>query len=257
MRPEVLTIAGFDPSGGAGILADIKTFENNEVYGFGVCTAITIQNEKRFDEVNWIPFVSIQKQIDILLIEHEIRFVKIGLIKDMNYLEKLIKYLKSVVSDLYIIWDPIFQSSTGFIFHKFVDNSNLTDLCNHIDVITPNIPEILQMFPDLEATEGARKLSKYCKVLLKGGHNKKTPSIDLLFENANNPEMIRSEFIPGSQKHGTGCVLSAVILSNLAKGKSLREACFSAKEYIRGYLNSNSTILGYHSKSYYYEKNNL
>src|SRR5436190_455124 len=94
-RPFVLSIAGFDPSSGAGISADLKAFEMNHTYGLGVCTSITFQNDNEFDGIEWTSFASIQKQIDVLFRKYKIDVIKIGLIADLIILNNIIDYLLS------------------------------------------------------------------------------------------------------------------------------------------------------------------
>src|ERR1700757_2780075 len=120
-RKYVLSIAGFDPSGGAGILADIKTFEGNKVYGLGVISANTFQNDKEFKKVDWIPVEKIIEQIDILKTRFEFEYVKIGLIENLEVLNVIISHLTSHIPHLNIIWDPILKASAGYEFHKEVD----------------------------------------------------------------------------------------------------------------------------------------
>ena len=104
-RPYVLSIAGFDPSGGAGILADIKTFENNGVYGFGVCSALTYQNDKEFIHVDWIDPDKIKQQILVLFKKFRIDFIKIGLIENFSVLLQLVKWIRSKNPEVIIIWE--------------------------------------------------------------------------------------------------------------------------------------------------------
>src|SRR5580704_12896311 len=124
-RSYVLSISGFDPSGGAGMLADIKTFESNKVYGLGVISANTLQNDEEFTKVDWIPVDKIIEQIDILKKRFEFEYVKIGLIESLEVLNTIISYLTSHVSHPKIIWDPILKASAGFEFHKEVNKTLL------------------------------------------------------------------------------------------------------------------------------------
>jgi len=112
-----LSIAGFDPSAGAGVLADIKTFEANGVYGFGVVTALTYQNDIEFDKVEWMDVEKIEEQVAVLLRRFKMRHVKIGLIENIEVLDRLVQFLKTSISDPVIIYDPIIKASAGFTFH--------------------------------------------------------------------------------------------------------------------------------------------
>ena len=140
-RHFALTIAGFDPSGGAGLLADIKTFEANQVYGLGVCTALTVQHENRFDSVQWVESELIIKQAKILFEKYSIQYVKIGLVKSLDDLSKIITALLTWNPDITIIWDPILKASAGFNFHDEISTITLKTILKHIYVLTPNLPE--------------------------------------------------------------------------------------------------------------------
>lgn len=243
-NPTVLSIAGFDPSAGAGILADIKTFEAHQVYGFGVCSAITFQNEKKFENVEWIEVENIIKQIEVLFKRFKINWVKIGLIENVDVLKKIVEYLVMQNPDVRIIWDPILKASSGFVFHKKIDGDKLIDVYRNLFLITPNMEEIGTLFPGMNEEEAGKYLSRYCALLLKGGHRTDGNPVDVLFYD-HIQESFDSERID-NDKHGTGCVLSSSILANLAKGMKLQNACEEAKKYINRFLESNSTLLGDH-----------
>ena len=104
---KVLTIAGFDPSAGAGILADIKAFQQCGVSGQAVCTALTVQNENLFVKPGWIPWMQIKEQLDVLYKEYNFNYIKIGLVENAKILEKILKYIRRKNSKAFIIWDPI------------------------------------------------------------------------------------------------------------------------------------------------------
>lgn len=112
-------------------------------------------------------------------------------------------------------------------------------------MITPNYTELLQVGKWDDPIESAKDLANYCAVLLKGGHNPVHPGVDYLFENTHIHALA-----PGTHnafpKHGSGCVLSAAIAANMALGYTLYESCIRAKHYIEPFLNSHSSLLGYH-----------
>jgi hydroxymethylpyrimidine/phosphomethylpyrimidine kinase len=243
-RPYVLSIAGFDPSGGAGVLADIKTFENKKVYGLGVCTAITFQNDKAFDSLTWISLQDILKQIQVLSERFTFHWVKIGLVENLEVLEGIIHFLKNINPDCKIIWDPILKASAGFVFHKALDEERLLNVCRKIYLITPNLEEIKILFPELEVKEAAAYLNAWCNVLLKGGHGNNTYANDTLF--IKNKQHVFESRKSENEKHGTGCVLSSAILSELAFGNDLESSCRSGKNYVTEFINSHSGLLGYH-----------
>ncbi len=245
-RPYVLSIAGFDPSGGAGILADIKTFESNKVYGLGVISANTFQNDTEFKNVDWISVEKIIEQISILQKRFEFEYVKIGLIENLEVLDEVISYLNTHISNPKIIWDPILKASTGFEFHKEVDKNLLEKICRQLYLITPNVPEVLSLGSFKEVEENAKQLSQYCNVFLKGGHAEKKIGYDTLFLKEGKQFSFRPKTKNIFPKHGSGCVLSSALTANLAKGEDLQRACLKAKQYTERILSSNKTLLGYH-----------
>ena len=244
-KQTVLSIAGFDPIAGAGILADVKTFENIGVYGFAITTSITYQNENKFYGVKWLSIKQIKNQIYPIIENHKIDFVKIGLIENFKAVVSIIELLKTYNPTIKIIWDPILRASAGFDFHQKIPKKNLKYILKNIYLITPNWQEILPLSNEKDAIIGAEKLAQYCNVYLKGGHNIETPATDLLFIE-NSIEVFHPKKITALEKHGTGCVLSAAMLSFLATGKTLHQACELAKEYTYKFLISNEKKLGYH-----------
>jgi len=242
-RPNILTIAGFDPSGGAGLLADIKTFESHRCLGFAVQTANTIQTENRFIAVNWIPDELILKQLDELLKQYQFKIVKIGLIPNLLFLQQALKRLVKSNPMVRIIWDPVLSVSAGFDFKH--DLSNLEEILSRVDIITPNWNEITRMTNESEPLLAAKQLSHFCKIFLKGGHNSENLGKDFLVEK----QEVRT-FKPKPdayyEKHGSGCVLSAAIASNILRGYPLQKSILKSKRYIEKVLKSNTTLLGYH-----------
>jgi hydroxymethylpyrimidine/phosphomethylpyrimidine kinase len=115
-RPFVISIAGFDPSGGAGILADIKTFEQLEVIGLGVCTAMTVQTASQCLSIDWQSLEQIVSSITVLMQEYTIQAVKIGVVKDAVFLEKIVETIRFHSSGAKIIWDPVLKSTSEFSF---------------------------------------------------------------------------------------------------------------------------------------------
>jgi hydroxymethylpyrimidine/phosphomethylpyrimidine kinase len=246
-RPYVLSIAGFDPSAGAGILADIKTFEANHAYGLGVCTALTFQNDANFTGLTWIGIEDILRQTDSVLKKYKPACVKIGLIESLPVLLKLIRHIRHQLPDARIIWDPILKASAGFDFHKVIDQALLTEICSELFLITPNIPEAVELGTAGAAEMNAAELSKHCHVFLKGGHRADKTGEDILF--LKNGKRVTYGGRPKSvfQKHGSGCILSSAIAARLAKGAELEKACLLAKDYTLTVLESNVSLLGFHA----------
>ncbi|MES2138940.1 MAG: hydroxymethylpyrimidine/phosphomethylpyrimidine kinase [Bacteroidota bacterium] len=244
-RTYVLSIAGFDPSGGAGILADIKTFEANKVCGMGAISALTFQNDTEFDSLTWIETEEILKQVLVLKRKFDFRVIKIGLIKDLVTLENVISNCQYPTSKVQFVWDPIIKASAGFEFHKNFEKEKLFSVLNNCFLITPNTDEIKFLTGIDNPMDAAEELSKYCNVLLKGGHNKEEPGVDYLFMKNKIEKIVPTEqnIFP---KHGSGCVLSSAIAANLALGNDLITSCKNAKKYVEQFLSSSPSLLGIH-----------
>jgi hydroxymethylpyrimidine/phosphomethylpyrimidine kinase len=243
-RNKVLTIAGFDPSGGAGLLADIKTFESNSCLGFAINTANTIQHENEFVSPNWIAEEEVFNQLNLILKQHEFKYIKIGLIASLDFLKRLIANIQFSISNCKLVWDPILSASAGFDFKH--DLAALKEVLKHIYLITPNWNEAQQLTGNKDGLKGAEALSIMTNVYLKGGHNLENLGKDYLFVDGKtfilNPKIKKPIF----EKHGSGCVFSAVLTANLAKDYSLLKACLRSKRYVEHFLSSSPTLLGYH-----------
>ena len=245
-RPCVLSIAGFDPSGGAGILADIKTFEQHKVLGMGVTTGLTFQNDSEFDGVQWIEANEIIKQIEVLTRKFKFEFVKVGMLESLKVLETIIEKTKNQELKTKLIWDPILKASAGFEIHKNFEKEKLASVLKNIFLITPNINEIRVLAEEQDEMKAAKELSKYCNVFLKGGHSKEKQGRDYLLTTDGQVFPYKAKEISKTGKHGSGCVLSSAITANLANGLSLQRSCLKAKDYVTKFLMTNKTLLGYH-----------
>ncbi|MBK0370998.1 hydroxymethylpyrimidine/phosphomethylpyrimidine kinase [Flavobacterium agrisoli] len=244
-RQIVLTIAGFDPSAGAGVLADIKTFEQHQVYGFAINTGNTIQTENEFVEMQWTSLDFVLKSIRIFFGQYKIKAVKIGIVPSLEYVKEIVFTIKKLSSTTKIIWDTVLKSSTAFDFLNIQNQEILIEILKKIDLITPNYNEILQLSNDVDVPTAATLLSKHCVVFLKGGHNPHEIGIDYLYTK-NSVEKLLPRTNTCHEKHGSGCVLSSAITANVALGYNFETACAKAKKYTENYLSSNSTKLGFH-----------
>ncbi|MFN8237252.1 MAG: hydroxymethylpyrimidine/phosphomethylpyrimidine kinase [Chitinophagales bacterium] len=245
-RPYVLSIAGYDPSGGAGVLADVKTSEQIGVYGFAVTTCITYQNDHIFQGVHWLSVKKIKKQLYPILESYKIKYVKIGLIENLIVLNEIIELLVAYNPGIVIVWDPILRASAGFDFHKKLSKKRLQYIFEKVTLVTPNWKEIQALSGEKDEVKGAEKIAAYCDVYLKGGHNIETPATDMLWI-GKRLDILHPSEISELEKHGTGCVLSAAIIAYLALGNSMHNACKMAKDYTYQFIMSNPTNLGYHS----------
>lgn len=243
-QPYILSIAGLDPSAGAGLLADIKTFEANGVYGMGVTSALTWQNDISFQKVEWIGAEKIIDQIGVLLERFDIRFIKIGLIESVEVLKQLVNYLKERIEKPVIVYDPILKASAGFIFHEQMQEQ-LHEVLNDIYCITPNIPEASKLFGENDLQTRLEDLSETVNIYLKGGHSNQNTVVDMLFTSDHTYVFTNDRLVKG-EKHGSGCVLSSALTAQLALGNDLPTAAELANAYTHQFLASNLTLLGYH-----------
>ena len=244
-RPYILTIAGIDPSSGAGLTADIKTLEALKCYGLSICSAHTIQDDLTCRACYWTPIDVIRSQIDLLFARFRIEFVKIGIVENWHILHRIIDLLLEKNEHIQIILDPILQSSTQFRFHT--SNEKILDILLHkIYLITPNYDEICQLYSSKDVEETMRHMASKTNMLLKGGHRKECMGTDQLFTKNEKKFTLHPKRNNCTEKHGSGCVLSSAITAYLAMNFSLLKACYRGKRYTEKVLSSNKSLLGYH-----------
>ncbi len=243
--PFVLSIAGFDPSAGAGILADIKTFEQLQTYGLAALSCHTLQTETSFSSLEWLPTSSLESTVATLCQQYPLKAIKIGAIRDSTQLMRIVTTARSYRPELFICWDPILRSSTGIDFFKGALPS-IAEL-SLIDLITPNYLEIAAFrLPQEAVAECCKRISSSCAVFLKGGHHPNNLGLDQLFTADHVREYLPEAFNKATEKHGSGCVLSSAISAFIAKDYPLAEACKVAKDYTAKFLSSNPSLLGNH-----------
>ena len=249
--PIVLSIAGSDSSGGAGIQADLKTFSALGVYGATAITAITAQNTLGVHAQCPIPPEMVYDQITAVIDDLHPSFVKIGMLSNVEIVlavaEALSKY------SLSIVLDPVMVSSSG---HRLL-SAEAQDMVKQkllpmAMLITPNLPEMeaLTELP-LSTYEEKEKAAKHLldggakAILLKGGHEEGDIKTDILFTPSANgiqSSLFSSESIPTRNIHGTGCTLSSAITAYLARGHKLEEAITAAKKFITEAIRSGADI---------------
>lgn len=241
-RPYCLSIAGYDPTAGAGVLADVKTFEMFRVYGMAIITSNTSQTDDSFLNVQWMTIETIKNQMETLFSKYDFKVLKIGLVENFDTLQQIILLAKKLDSAIQIVWDPILKSSSGFNFHsdKSLELSFLEEYCT---LITPNWDEFVSLWGN--DPEILLKQKSNTSILIKGGHRHEKIGCDLLYVDGDLVEIVGFSFY-GKSKHGTGCVLSASITACLSKGNSLTDSCIQAKQYVEQFIQSNETNLGYH-----------
>ncbi len=223
---NVLSIAGYDPSGGAGVLADVKTFDNHKVQGFAVSTAMTYQNAKRFDGVQWESIESIKKQLAPILDESEITAVKIGLIDSLETMNVLLGLFDPEVR---VVWDPVLSASAGPSFHEGMTKELLEKTLSRTDCITPNIPESEKLMEVLEIDTPSEIPVKH--MVLKGGHGNGEILRDQLWQEGAVVHEIHRNKLEG-QIHGSGCAFSSALAASWATRNDIQVAFETANEYV-------------------------
>ena len=237
---KVLTIAGSDSGGGAGIQADLKTFSAIGCYGMSVITALTAQNTRGVTGIHAVPPSFAVQQIDAVLSDIGADAVKIGMLYSAELIEVVAGALKKH-SARKIVLDPVMVAQSG---DKLLQDDAIEAIKTHLmplsDVVTPNIPEAsvlcgrrLKNWSDIE--EAAKILARHGSrsILIKGGHGNENKSTDLLFlARENRFVRLTADRIETNNNHGTGCTLSAAIASYMAKGMDIEEAVQKAKTFM-------------------------
>lgn len=242
--PIVLTIAGSDSGGGAGIQADIKAISATGSYACSVITALTAQNTQGVFGIHPIPCEFVAQQLDVVFSDLNVVAVKVGMLNDSSIIKVVADKLRQY-QPKFIVVDPVMVATSGDLL---LENSALstlkTELLPLADVITPNLPEAavltdgVQPKNNKEITDLAAKVRELDTkaVLLKGGHaDLDEHSTDLLITQ-NDVLHFSSKRINTMNTHGTGCTLSAAIASFLAQGEPLPEAVDKAKYYLTNAL---------------------
>ena len=243
--PFVMSIAGFDPSSGAGVTADLKTFEATGSYGLGICSAVTFQNEDTYTGTHWISLEEIRRQCELQFKKHQPEYIKIGLIESFDVIDQLTAWLSTVCPGTKIIWDPILKASAGYVFHQ-QNREKLNAILKRLYLITPNTEELKQLFGENINPEELKQTCRLYQthILWKGGHNSGPESSDCLITPEQCFRFTVQKGLYG--KHGTGCILSSAIASALAQGYDLPTACSKAQLYVSRVIDSNDRNLGFH-----------
>ena len=239
MIPNVLSLAGVDPSGGAGLFADLKTFSALGAYGTGVVVALTAQNTRGVTGVHLVPATFVAEQIDTLFADVRIDATKVGMLATAELVSTVAAGL-SRHSVRRLVVDPVMVSKSG---HHLLQPDAVDALRRELfplaEIVTPNLPEagVLLGRPEPrsldEMRSAARDLHKFGPryVLLKGGHLDGAESIDILDDGTTQIEL-RSPRIDTLNTHGTGCTLSAAIIALLPQRPAAIDAVREAKAYL-------------------------
>ncbi len=238
----VLTIAGFDPSAGAGTLADIKTLAAFGCFGVAAITALTAQNTLAVYGVYPQSAAVVRAQIAPLLADFDIAAVKLGMLPNREIIETVAEIITAQKLPN-IVLDPVIRSTSGY---DLIDDVALAALVEHLlplaDIVTPNLPEAERLTGlPVKDLDGMRQAVKYLRsqsairnpqyaILIKGGHLP-DEAVDL-FDDGQTEQLLRAPKIRTRNTHGTGCTLSSAIAAGLALGVDMPLAVQRAKQYV-------------------------
>lgn len=251
--PCILTIAGSDCSGGAGIQADIKTISALGAYAASAITAITVQNTLGVTGIHPVPPEYVKGQIEAVMTDIRPQAVKIGMINDVKIVEVIADAIQKF-RPRFVVFDPVMVSTSGC---KLIEDDAITALTTRLmplaTLITPNLSEA-QVLTGITVNDrqsmqaAAQELLKLGSqaVLVKGGHLEGGRMYDLLqVRNESEPHLFAADKVNSSNTHGTGCTLSSAIATYLALGSPLVTAVEKAKQYVwQGILTGKDVHIG-------------
>lgn len=254
----VLTIAGSDSSGGAGIQADVKTIESMGLFAECAVTALTAQNTLGVHGVLDVDPAFVEQQIDVVFDDIRPRAVKVGMVSSAAIVEAIARALSRNGAE-HVVVDPVMVATSG---SALIEGGAVDALVRRLfplaEVITPNLPEAealagFAIAEPADAERAARAIAERCRraadelgaggvpaVLVKGGHGLGSPDAadDLLLSADGALTWLRGERIDNSNAHGTGCTLSSAIAANLAQGLGVERSVRNAKAYVAGALSA-------------------
>ncbi|MGD9107100.1 MAG: bifunctional hydroxymethylpyrimidine kinase/phosphomethylpyrimidine kinase [Desulfobacterales bacterium] len=243
-----LTIAGSDSSGGAGIQADLKTFQAHGLFGMSAVTAVTVQNtQKVYDVQEMVPRI-VHDQITCLFDDIKIDVVKIGMVSSIELIKAIATALKAV-NPPPVVLDPVMVSKSGYrLLNQDAQDALVEHLFPMSAVITPNIYEAealigkkIKTIEDMKSAAGDILKLNVKKVVVKGGHLREDRATDVLYDGKEYKEL-HGHWVKTKNTHGTGCTYSSAIAANIALGKTFFEAVSLAKQYITGAIEHSLSI---------------
>jgi hydroxymethylpyrimidine/phosphomethylpyrimidine kinase len=249
MIRNVLSIAGSDPSGGAGIQADLKAFAARGVYGMAVLTALTAQNTQGVSGVHLVPAAFVADQIKAVFADVRVDAVKIGMIANAEIAAAVADVLQHH-KDIPVVLDPVMVAKGGA---KLLDPDAVDVLTRRLlplaTLLTPNLPEAAALL-DVDPAESRQAMADQAQallalgpaaVLVKGGHLPGDQSPDVL-ATSDGLRWFEADRVPTANTHGTGCTLSSALAAELAKGATLQQAVAAAKAYLAGAVAAADTL---------------
>ncbi len=247
--PRVLSIAGSDSGGGAGVQADLKTFSALGCFGMTAITALTAQNTLGVRAIHAVPLDMLHAQIDAVVEDIGVDAVKVGMLHSAATVQAVSAAIDRHGLDR-VVLDPVMVATSGA---ALIDREAVQDLVTHMFpravLVTPNLDEAallvarpLASEADMEAAARELLARGARAVLLKGGHLAGGTVSDLLLARDAAPVWLRGPRIPSANTHGTGCTLSSAIAAHLARGAGLEDAVRSARDYVRGALEAGAPV---------------
>jgi len=240
-RPVVLIVAGLDPSGGAGLIADIRVCEQHECRPVGVATALTLQSTAEVRAANPADPEVVGDQLRMLLTDVEVAAVKIGMLGSERIADEVARALELTAAP--VVWDPVLRPTAGRVALYAGEPGVAVELLDgHVALITPNLDEAslltglaITSIGDAVAAGMALYRRGMGAALIKGGHGRLGPddqAVDVLVDPDGHQVLSGPRFATDGPIHGTGCALSTAAACNLAAGTTLAEACHAAKAYV-------------------------
>jgi hydroxymethylpyrimidine/phosphomethylpyrimidine kinase len=246
--PKLLSIAGSDPSGGAGVQADLKTFSALGCYGMAVVTALTAQNTTGVTRVLPIPPDMVAAQIDAIFTDIAVNAVKIGMLAEPAIAEAVAESLRRAGAKN-IVLDPVLAATKGVdLSEADLPRAIVRRLLPLVDLITPNLAEAAVLTGTSPARDADEMMAQARALveqgaraaLVKGGHLGGAP-VDVLFANGA-PRLFSGRRVNTRHAHGTGCALASAIAANLGKGSALPEAVAGAKAWLEQALAAGESL---------------
>jgi len=240
MDYKVLSIAGFDGSGGAGIQADLKTFAAFACYGMTILTALPVQNTTGVKACYELPIQAIKDQLQVLFDDIVPDAIKIGMLFNAEIIEVVSSFLKQHAPHIPIVLDPVMFAKSGdaLLLPQALESLKI-QLIPQAAIITPNLPEGMALTGlSVDNQQDMERMAQQLltlgpqAVLLKGGHLESNQAYDLYWDVNGTKEWLEAPKIVTRNTHGTGCTLSAAIAACLSRGVGPLESCQMAKRYL-------------------------
>ena len=236
MNIMALTIAGFDPSGGAGVLADVKSFHALGVYGTAVVTSLTAQNVKRVARVQPVDTDLIEAQLDLVMEESEITHAKTGMLFSPQIVKLVARKVKEY--QLKVVVDPVMVAGSG---DQLSQEDMAQALKKHLlplaELSTPNVREAqilsaIEIKSEKDAKKAATELSKHSPVVITGGH---LEGRDIYYNSnlAGNMLVVDGKIMATINTHGSGCTYSAAVTAFLAQGRKMEDSLVAAASFVK------------------------